>query len=284
MNSNAFMPSRAVLREVIQMTEDNRLFRFSIDPATLPHREPGQFVQVWVPGVGECPISLCSDRDDDVLELCIRRAGRVTDAIFKMDEGEWLGVRGPYGQGFPLDKYRGKDVCLVAGGLGIAPIRSLLERILRRREQFGKVVLIYGMRHSIDLLFRHEVKNLLRRDDIDIFIGAEEMMDGPQLPPIPAQLGRVTDMIRLATLTPSFQAAVCGPPVMYPLVIHELKAKGIEESAIWLSLERHMKCGIGKCGHCFIGGEFACRKGPVFCLSDLRFIPEVTECAGVCLT
>jgi sulfhydrogenase subunit gamma (sulfur reductase) len=280
MSMTPFMPSRAVLREVIEMTDDNHLFKFSIDPAQFPNREPGQFVQVWVPGVGECPISLCSDRNDDVLELCIRRAGRVTDAIFKMTEGDWVGIRGPYGHGFPLDEFRGKDVCLIAGGLGIAPIRSFLEHILRRREQFGKLILIYGMRHSIDLLFRHEVKNLLRRDDIDVFVGAEEMMDGPELPPVPAQLGRVTDMVRLATLDAKFEAAICGPPVMYPYVIRELKAKGIAESSIWLSLERQMKCGIGKCGHCFIGGEFTCQKGPVFRLSDLRFIPEAEECAG----
>jgi NAD(P)H-flavin reductase len=189
-------------------------------------------------------------------------------------------VRGPYGHGFPLDQLRGKDVCLVAGGLGIAPIRSLLEYILRRREQFGRLVLVYGMRHSIDLLFRHEIQNLLKRGDIDVFIGAEEMMDGPQLPPIPAQLGRVTDMLRQAELDSKFEAAICGPPVMYPYVIRELKAKGMKEESIWLSLERHMKCGIGKCGHCFIGGQFACQQGPVFQLSELRFLPEATECQG----
>lgn len=281
MNSvTPFMPSRAVLREVVPMTADNHLFRFSIDVESLPHREPGQFVQIWVPGVGECPISLCSNRNDDVLELCIRRVGRVTDAIFKLEQGDWVGVRGPFGHGFPTDLYRNKDIALVAGGLGIAPIRSLIEYLLRRREQFGKIVLIYGMRHSIDLLFRHEMKVLLARNDIDVFIGAEEIV-GPELPPIHAQLGRVTDMIRLAEIGSQFEAAICGPPVMYPPVITELKSKGLTEQSIWLSLERHMKCAIGKCGHCFVGGEFACREGPVFQLSAMRFIPEAIECRGV---
>lgn len=282
MNSTTpFMPSRAVLREIIPMSQDNSLFKFTIDPRALPDRQPGQFVQVWVPGVGECPISLCSDRSDDVLELCIRRTGRVTDAIFKMEEGEWLGVRGPYGHGFPLEEYQNKDIVLIAGGLGIAPIRSLLQYILRRRDQFGRVVIVYGMRHSLDLLFRHEMKHLLQRDDIDLFIGAEETdVEGPELPPVPAQLGRVTDMIRLAAIDEKFEAAICGPPVMYPYVIRELAAKGIKEESIWLSLERQMKCGIGKCGHCFIGGQFTCKSGPVFQLSGLRFVPEVTECKG----
>lgn len=276
-----FMPSRAVLREIIPMTVDNWLFKFSVDPQSLPERRPGQFVQLWVPGVGECPISLCSDRNDDILELCIRRVGRVTDAICKMEEGDWLGVRGPYGHGFPMEQYRGKDMVVVAGGLGIAPIRSLLQYVLRCREQFARVTIIYGMRHSLDLLFRHEMKPLLKRDDVDLFIGAEERdIEGPELPPIPAQIGRVTDMIRQAAIDEKFQAAVCGPPVMYPYVIQELKAKGVKEEAIWLSLERQMKCGIGKCGHCFIGGQFACQTGPVFQLSELRLVPEVVECKG----
>lgn len=279
MTSTPFMPSRAVLREIIPMTDENHLFKFSVDPRDLPEREPGRFVQVWVPGVGECPISLCSDRNDDVLELCIRRVGRVTDAIFKLKEGDWVGVRGPFGHGFPVDQLKGRDLVLVAGGLGIAPIRSLLEYVLRRREHFGKVILIYGMRHSIDLLFRHEMKVLLLRSDIDVFVGAEEIV-GPELPDIKSQLGRVTDMLRLADISESFEAAVCGPPVMYPAVIRELKAKGIAESSIWLSLERHMKCGIGKCGHCFISGQFACKQGPVFNLSELRFLPEAAECKG----
>jgi NAD(P)H-flavin reductase len=214
-----------------------------------------------------------------VLELCIRRVGRVTDAIFKLKEGDWIGIRGPFGHGFPVEKLKGRDLVMVAGGLGIAPIRSLLEYVLRRREQFGKVILVYGMRHSIDLLFRHEMKVLLLRSDIDVFVGAEEIV-GPELPDIKSQLGRVTDMLRLAELSESFEAAVCGPPVMYPFVVRELKTKGIVESSIWLSLERHMKCGIGKCGHCFISGKFACQQGPVFRLSDLRFLPEAVECKG----
>jgi sulfhydrogenase subunit gamma (sulfur reductase) len=272
-----FVPTRAILRSVNAMTRDNHLFLFTVSAGELARSLPGQFLELWVPGAGECPISVCSDLHDGVIELCVRRTGRVTDALFKLREGDWVGLRGPYGMGFPVDRLEGKNVCLVAGGLGIAPIRSLLQYILNRREKFGKVVLVYGMRHSDDLLFRHEMKQLLRRSDIDVYIGAEEM-SGPEVPPVPTQLGRVTDMLRMADIDETFECAICGPPVMYPYVVKELKAKGVIESQLWLSLERHMKCGIGKCGHCFIGGRFTCKEGPVFCLSDLRFVPEVVEC------
>lgn len=273
-----FMPMRAILRSVNTLTKDNHLFLFTMAEGELKCR-PGQFVQLWIPGSGECPISVCTDLQDGVVELCVRRSGRVTDALFKLREGDWVGLRGPYGNGFPLETLQGKNLCLVAGGLGIAPIRSLLQFVLNRREQFGKLILIYGMRHSADLLFRHEMKQLIRRADIDVYIGAEEI-GGPEVPPVPTQLGRVTDILRIAAIDESFESCVCGPPVMYPHVIRELKQKGVSESQVWLSLERHMKCGVGKCGHCFIGGHFTCQEGPVFCLSELRFMPEVVECVN----
>lgn len=261
------------------MTEDNYLFRFSVEPNTIVNCMPGQFVEMWIPGAGECPISVCADTRDDIIELCVRRVGRVTDALFKMQEGDWLGLRGPYGKGFPVDEMEGKNLLLVAGGLGIAPIRALLQYVLNRRERFGDLVLVYGMRHSLDLLFRHEMTSLYRRNDLHLYIGAEEI-DIPQVAPINAQLGRVTDMLRQAEFDSGYCAAVCGPPVMYPFVVKELKAKGMMEQSIFLSLERHMKCAVGKCGHCFVGGVYTCQDGPVFSLTDLRFIPEVVECVN----
>ena len=272
--TNPYVPSKAVLRTVIEMSEDNNLFQFSVESRTIANCMPGQFLEVWIPGTGECPISVCSDTSDGMIELCVRRTGRVTDALFKMAEGDWLGLRGPYGHGFPVAEMEGGNVILIAGGLGIAPIRSLLQYILNRRERFGDLIVVYGMRHSLDLLFRHEMQNLYRRNDMHLYIGAEEI-NSPEVPPIHTQLGRVTDMLRLAQFDTSYRAAVCGPPVM-----NELKAKGMTEQNIFLSLERHMKCAIGKCGHCFVGGVYTCQAGPVFSLADLRFIPEVVECVN----
>lgn len=271
-----FMPVRAILRSIVPMTQDNHLFEFSVPEGQLAECQPGQFVELWIPGVGECPISICCGRSDEYFQLLVRKVGRVTSALFQMQEGGWVGLRGPYGQGFPVEHYRGKNLCLVAGGLGVAPIRSLWQYVLDRREEFGRIVLVYGMRHSIDLLFRQEMQVLLRRHDIDIFIAAEDII-GPELPPVAVQLGRVTDMIDLSAIGPNFQVAMCGPPVMYKYVIQHLHMKGIADTNIWLSLERHMKCGIGKCGHCIVGGKFACRQGPVFQLTELKLLPEIVE-------
>lgn len=279
MSSTPFLPTKATIRSIIPLSAENHLFQLQLsDPQSMHDCQPGQFVELWVPGVGECPISVCSGSVDGIMELCIRQVGRVTSALFQKQEGDWIGLRGPNGTGFPIAEYKGKDLVLIAGGLGVAPIRSLWQYVLDNRHEFGKLIIIYGMRHSIDLLFRAEFKVLMRRRDIEVYIAAEEI-EGPALPPISMQLGRVTDMLRLAPIDSNFQAAICGPPIMYKYAIQELKAKGITHNNIWLSLERHMKCGIGKCGHCFVGGSFTCRQGPVFQLSDLEFVPEAIECS-----
>lgn len=271
-----FLPKKAVIRSIIPMSQDNTLFEFRMPDESLSQCKPGQFVELWVPGVGECPISVCSGKVDGALQLTIRRVGRVTNALFQMSEGDWVGLRGPYGQGFPVDKFKGQNLCMVAGGLGVAPLRSLWQYVLDHREEYGKLILIYGMRHSSDLLFRSEFKLLMRRHDIEVFIAAEEL-PGPELPPMSVQLGRVTDMLQSANLTPDYQVAICGPPIMYKYVIQQLREKGVPDKNIWMSLERHMKCGIGKCGHCFIGGKFCCKEGPVFCLPELQMAREVVE-------
>jgi NAD(P)H-flavin reductase len=278
-NKSPFVPVKATLRSIVPMSQDNYLFEFSESSGSLSNCAPGQFVELWIPGVGECPISVCSGRVSDTIQLMVRRAGRVTSALFQLTEGQWVGLRGPYGNGFPIDKFKNKDLCLIAGGLGVAPIRSLWQYVLDHREDFGKLILIYGMRHSYDLLFRQEFKLLLRRRDMEVFIAAEDV-GGPQLPPMAVQLGRVTDMINMAPIDKNFEAAICGPPIMYQYAIDALQKKGIVNENIWLSLERHMKCGIGKCGHCFAGDKFTCRSGPVFSLPQLQLLPDIIECGN----
>ncbi len=274
-----FMPVKAKLRAIVPMSQDNFLFEFSESTGSLSGCMPGQFVELWIPGVGECPISVCSGRVSETIQLMVRRVGRVTNALFQLQEGDWVGLRGPYGHGFPIDRYKGRDLCMIAGGLGIAPIRSLWQYALDHREEFGKLVLVYGMRHSDELLFRQEFKLLLRRRDIEVYLAAEDVMIC-EWPPMAMQVGRVTDLIKMASIGESYEAAVCGPPVMYKYVVDELRKKNLSDEQIWLSLERHMKCGIGKCGHCFIGGRFTCKEGPVFQLSELGLMQEVIECGN----
>lgn len=270
------MPVKAVLRSIVPMAHDNYLFELTDNTGSFSGCKPGQFVELWVPGVGESPISICSGRVGETIQLLVRKVGRVTNALFQMTEGDWVGLRGPYGHGFPLHQYKHKNLCLVAGGLGVAPIRSLWQHVLDHREDFGKVILIYGMKHSDELLFRQEFKLLLRRRDIEVFLAAEDIMVC-ELPPIRMPVGRVTDLIKLAPIASDFETAICGPPVMYKYVIDSLREKGVADEQIWLSLERHMKCGIGKCGHCYIGGRFTCQAGPVFQLTELALLPEAIE-------
>lgn len=277
LTSSPLKSEKGIIRTIVPMTADNYLFDFTESTGSLRGCMPGQFVELWVPGVGECPISVCSGRVGDTIQLMVRKVGRVTSALFQMTEGQWVGLRGPYGNGFPVEQFKGKNLCLVAGGLGVAPIRSLWQYVIDHREDFGKLILIYGMRHSKFLLFRHEFQLLLRRKDVEVYIAAEDTV-GPELPTVQVQLGRVTDMIDLAPITPDYAIAMCGPPVMYKYAVGRLQAKGIKDENMWLSLERHMKCGIGKCGHCFIGGRFTCKAGPVFSLAELGLLPEVIEC------
>lgn len=272
-----YMPEKCIIRSIVPMAQDNHLFEFSTSTNKLSACRPGQFVELWIPGVGESPISVCSGRVKDTIQLLVRKVGRVTSALFQMREGDWVGLRGPYGHGFPVDKYKGQNVCLVAGGLGIAPLRSLWQYIIDHREDFHRVVIVYGMRHSDELLFRQEMKLLLQRQDIEVYLAAEDV-SVCEFPPLTMQAGRVTDLIKGLSMNAEFQIAVCGPPIMYKYVVNELAKKNIPEENIWLSLERQMKCGIGKCGHCFIGGHFTCKAGPVFQLCQLNMMKEVVEC------
>jgi NAD(P)H-flavin reductase len=177
-----FLPQKAIIRQVTPLALNNHLFDLRFDePSSLKECMPGQFVQLWIPGVGEAPISVCSGAVDGTMQLCVHKIGAVTSALFDKSEGDWVGLRGPFGTGFPIDSWTGRDLVLIAGGLGVAPIRSLWQYVLDHREQFGKVTIIYGMRHSQLLLFRQEFKLLLRRRDIHVYIAAEEVV-GPDLP------------------------------------------------------------------------------------------------------
>jgi NAD(P)H-flavin reductase len=275
---SAYMPSMAVIENIVDLTDEDRLFTIEVSDATLRSCLPGQFVQVWVPGVGECPISVCCGQVGDTIQLCVRRAGRVTSALFQKQVGEEIGLRGPCGHGFPVNDLRGKNVVMVAGGLGIAPIRSVWQYLLSHRNQFGRVILVYGARKLTDLLFADELEDLSERGDIELDIAAEES-EAENFCELPIFKGVITKPIRAISLDSSFAAVVCGPPGMYKYVVAELEQKGVSPSQIFLSLERHMKCGIGKCGHCFVGGLFTCKAGPVFTCEGLTGCPEAIECA-----
>lgn len=274
----SYLPSMAVIHAVTELTPDDRLFDLSVSDEHFSSCMPGQFVQLWLPGIGEAPISVCSGKVDDKIQLCVRRVGRVTNALFQLRKGDRVGLRGPYGNGFPVEQLKGRNVILIAGGLGVAPLRSVWQYLLKHRGAYGRIILIYGARKEVDLLFAEELEALKCRGDIELEVAAEETEKHDHCE-LPIFRGLITKPIHKVTIDDSFDAVICGPPGMYKYVIAELHDKGLTAPHIWVSLERHMKCGIGKCGHCFIGGRFTCMKGPVFNLQDLCEWPEAVECA-----
>jgi len=270
--SSIYLPEMARLAQVEQVTALEKLFTIELPEGHSLGHDPGQFVMLSVLGVGEAPISITSSpsRSNGSFELCVRRAGDVTGALHRMQVGDRVGVRGPFGHGFPIEKMRGKDVIFAPGGLGLAPLRSLINQVLDERGSFGRVVILYGAKRPEELLFRDELDEWVARDDVECHITVDrgdETWDG--------HVGVITTLFGPIAVDPRNTVAVtCGPPIMYRFVLMELLGKGIPETQIYLSLERRMKCGVGKCGHCQINDLYCCQDGPVFTYAQIKNVPE----------
>ncbi|WP_236758983.1 FAD/NAD(P)-binding protein [Adlercreutzia mucosicola] len=274
MHANPYRPWPARITSITELTATETLFEFRfIDDCIREafHHEPGQFVELSLFGVGEAPISISSSpTKEGFIELCVRRAGRFTERLHQMQCGEIVGIRGPFGRGFPLEAMRGHDVLLVAGGLGIAPLRSLINNIHDERSDFGKVTIIYGSRNPSEVMFRHQFEMWRHRKDFDLYLTvdhADDSWDG--------EVGLVTrPFANLQIDADNTFGALCGPPVMYRFVVEEMRKKHISYDRIYMSFERHMKCGVGKCGHCQIGHQYCCIDGPVFNYWEAKNIQE----------
>lgn len=275
-SSNPFQPHLARIVRIYRMVDDNHLFtlRFlSQERAQSFEHRPGQFVMLSVPGAGEAPISISSSPSRaGVLELCVRRVGRLTNALYRLGTNDLVGVRGPYGNGFPVEELLGHDIVLAAGGLGMAPLRSLLWFALDNRERFGRLTLMYGARTPADMLFREELVSLVDRTDLTCLLTVDRDPDGTWRD----HVGYLPRMFDLAQIDPAATfAAVCGPPVVYRLILERLLDLGFTKDRILMSLERRMKCGVGKCGHCSVGYKYTCIHGPIFTYWDAINLPEM---------
>jgi len=266
-----YAPRPAELVKVDELTPRERVFEFRLkDGKSLGHR-PGQFVEVSVAGIGEAPISISSSPTrDGVFQLAIRKIGNVTNALHTLEKGAIVGIRGPFGNGFPLETLEGKDILLVAGGIGLFPLRSLVQYILDRRSSFGRVVMLLGARSPAERLFLGELAAWSKNPEIEFYETVDkgdERWKGRE--------GVITTLIPKVQIDPKkTMAVVVGPPIMYRFVIVELKKKDLADEHIILSLERRMKCGVGKCWHCQINGVYVCQEGPVFTLAQLRSLRE----------
>jgi len=253
-------PGIKTFRLRFEMQKDRKRFSFL----------PGQFGLFSLMGIGEATFSMCSPPRQKDIEISVRNVGDVTNAMFSMQKGDVIGVRGPYGKGFPVGDIKGKDIVIVAGGIGFPPLASAVEYIIQRRKNYGKVYVYYGVHAPEDIVYRYKKERWLK-SGIKIFTTVEKKTGGWRGP-----VGLVTDGLKKLKLADVQNAAglSCGPPIMLKFVSQELRTLGLEPDSIFLSLERLMQCGIGKCGHCNIGDKYVCRDGPVFSLSELRYMQE----------
>lgn len=266
-----YVPTLATVTAVRDLTPLEKLFTVELPGgADLGHR-PGQFVQVSLFGVGEGPFSISSSPTRrGSFQLGIRRVGTLTEKLHALQPGDRIGIRGPLGNGFDLDAFRGRDVLIIAGGIGLVPLRSLIHYVLDNRDDFGRLIICYGSRSDAELLFTDELKQWAESPDVEYHVTVDRGSPAWQ-----GKTGVITTLIPDLQLDlPHTVAAVCGPPVMYRFVVLALQTKGLPEENMYLSLERRMKCGVGKCGHCQINHSYVCQDGPVYHYPVLKTLQE----------
>jgi NAD(P)H-flavin reductase len=221
----------------------------------------GQFNMLYHFGVGEVPISISGDpMRTGILLHTTRAVGTVTNALKRLKRGDQLGVRGPFGTSWPVEKAIGQDVLIISGGIGLAPLRPVIYQILSHRHQYGRLILLYGARTPAEILFQKELEQWGQQRNIDVEVTVDragEKWEGP--------VGVVTALISQVSLIPfNTLAMICGPELMMRFTIRELRKNGLPEENIYVSMERNMKCGVGHCGHCQLGAAFVCKDGPIF--------------------
>ncbi|HIJ95500.1 MAG TPA: FAD/NAD(P)-binding protein [Desulfuromonadales bacterium] len=266
-----YVPFECIIVSVSDLTPNEKLFRLQVPEGKALGHLPGQFVQVSLLGWGEAPISIASSPTrSDYFELGVRRAGSLTGALHQRVAGDTIGIRGPYGRSFELDRLRGRDLLLISGGCGLAPMRSLIQYCEDRRAEFGRVTILYGAKSIEDTLFKQD----LNAWETSAHFACSRTVDRAQAGGCyGGNVGQITSLIPPLTIDCAQTVAVIvGPPVMYRFVIAELKKKGLTSVQIVVSLERQMRCGVGKCGHCSIEHLSCCQDGPVFWLHEIEHL------------
>ena len=268
--SSIYLPTPAWIAAVRTLTQQEKLFTLELPAGLSLNHCAGQFVRVSVSGMGEAPISVSSSpsRSSGTFEICVRRVGGLTTALHALQPGDPICVRGPFGHGFPLERFWGKDMLFLPGGLGLAPLRSLINQVLDDRRNFGRVIILYGARYSSELLFVDELAAWGARADVELHVTVDRPDKTWQ-----GHAGVITTLIPDVQLdAPNTVAVIVGPPVMYRFVLIELFSKGIREGNIWLNLEHRMQCGVGKCGHCRLNDLYTCQEGPCFTYNQIKWL------------
>jgi len=268
---NPLVPGIVEVVKIIDETPDVKNFYVRCVDGGVPFNVmPGQLAMVSLVPVGEAMFSVSWQEENDHLEFAIKRVGLMTDELHRIEVGQKLGVRGPYGNGFPVEACKGKDMLFIGGGIGLAPLRSFIKYCFKHREDYGKITILYGSRTSADLCFKDELFDKWPKEkDTQVYVtidNPEEGWDG--------HVGFVPAYLEELKPNPEGTIAViCGPPIMIKFCLQSLEKMGFNDEQVITTLEMRMKCGIGKCGRCNIGHEYICLDGPVFNLAQLKQLP-----------
>jgi sulfhydrogenase subunit gamma (sulfur reductase) len=265
-----YLPILATVSKQELLNDTEMYLHLNLDTGEPLGHSAGQFIEVSVAGLGEAPISITSSPTQKGFELVVRNVGSVTNAIHNLKAGDKLGIRGPFGTGYGIDELKGKDIVFICGGIGLVPQRSLINYVLHNRSDFGEVTILQGTKDYTQRFFKDELAAWYDRKDITML----ETIDDTH-PDWSGNVGVVTTLIpKIKTDLTNAMILVCGPPIMYKFVMMSMKEAGVPEENIFVNLERRMKCGVGKCGHCQMNGQYVCQSGPVYRFSDLENIPE----------
>ena len=267
------IPAVAVVTEITRETPDVKTFRVVGTDGKKPFEHiPGQCAFLSMPGVGEALFSITSSpTNKDYLEFSIKKCGCVTEWLHQIEPGQMVTLRGPYGNGFPVESdFKGKDLVFIAGGIGLAPLRSVINYVRDKRENYGKVTVIYGSRSDADLVFYEEIKNEWKgAKDFNVYLTIDretETWDG--------HVGFVPNYVKEVDLDVNATAVLCGPPIMIKFTLANLQELGFKTDHVYTTLELRMKCAIGKCGRCNVGDKYVCKDGPVFRCDQLNELPN----------
>jgi NAD(P)H-flavin reductase len=270
--SSIYLPEVATLTRKKKMTSVDSFFEFELKDRSLGHL-PGQFAEVSIPGIGEAPISISSPpSDNNRFEMVIRNAGTVTNALHSLEVGGQVGIRGPFGTSFPMNSLKGKNLLFITGGIGLVPARSAILYAFQHRGDYNDITILFGCKDPGQRLFTDEIEAWKKRDDITFLDTVDQDPSGEW----GGHVGVITTLLpELEHVDPrQTYAVIVGPPVMYKYVIMNLHDMEFPDQHIIVSLERRMKCGVGKCGHCQMDDIYVCQDGPVFYYEDIKHLKE----------
>lgn len=270
--TSIYLPEVATLIRREKMTDMDTFFEFELQDRSLGHL-PGQFAEISIPGIGEAPISISSPpSDSNRFEMVIRNVGTVTNAIHQLETGSQVGIRGPFGTSIPMNNLKGKNLLFITGGIGLVPARSAILYGFQHRRDYREITILFGCKDPCQRLFTNEIEEWKRMDDIKFL----ETVDRDTSGEWEGHVGVITTLLpKLENVNPAeTYVIIVGPPVMYKYVIMNLHDMEFSDQNIIVSLERRMKCGVGKCGHCQMDNIYVCQDGPVFYYDDIKHLKE----------